>query len=163
MGSPAPYLGHQLAEIYLKPQLQRPQRPTQPCCTVEGTLAGKLTQHEGSILGAQLFLSPIPWHRSLRPTIFCLSSIPWQKMIQDITSVVGIEQETQQHQEVFLSASLSWTEPRSPVCLSVTCGLVWTSGGQMTSGYKGIVSKLRQDHKDVNIYLFFGMTNYIVF
>lgn len=99
MGSPAPYLGHQLAEIYLKPQLQRPQRPTQPCCTVEGTLAGKLTQHRGSILGAQLFLSPIPWHRSLRPTIFCLSSIPWQKMIQDITSVVGIEQETQQHQD----------------------------------------------------------------
>ena len=99
MGSPAPYLGHQLAEIYLKPQLQRPQRPTQPCCTVEGTLAGKLTQHEGSILGAQLFLSPIPWHRSLRPTIFCLSSIPWQKMIQDITSVVGIEPETQQHQD----------------------------------------------------------------
>ncbi|KAI4572492.1 hypothetical protein MJT46_005560, partial [Ovis ammon polii x Ovis aries] len=39
MGNPAPYLGYQLAEIYLKPQLQRPQRPTQPCCTIEGTLA----------------------------------------------------------------------------------------------------------------------------
>ena len=99
MGSPAPYIGHQLAEIYPKQQLQRPQRPTHPCCTVEGTLAGKLTQQRGSILGAQLFLSPILWHRRLRPDIFCLSPTLWQKMIQDTTSVAGIERETQQHQD----------------------------------------------------------------
>ena len=44
---------------------------------------------------------------------------------------------------------------RPSVFLLVTCGLVWTSGVQMTSGYKGIVSKLRQDHKDVNIYYYY--------
>lgn len=98
MGSPAPYLGHQLAEIDLKQQLQRPQRPAYPCCSIEGTLAGKLTQYRGSILGAQLFLSSILRRRRLRPDIFCPSSTPWQKMIQDITSI-GIEQETQQHQD----------------------------------------------------------------